>query len=94
VFEESRWLEDTPKGVVWNWVFSRKRFEDTWTGRESIRYPDKSALMKQFLTVTASTLAVSVTDDEFGTIEMVGVRPGFPGLARGDDYCQTVKQRA
>lgn len=65
------WLEDTPKGVVWNWVFSRKRFEDTWTGRESIRYPDKSALMKQFLAITASTLAVSVTDDEFGTISAV-----------------------
>ena len=65
------WLEDTPKGVVWNWVFSRRRFEETWSGRESVRYPDKSALMKQFSAITASTLAVSVTDDEFGTISAV-----------------------
>jgi predicted alpha/beta hydrolase len=65
------WLEDTPKGIVRDWVFSRKRFEDTWRGRSSARYPDKHALVQQFAAVKAPTLAVSVTDDEFGTIAAV-----------------------
>ena len=60
-------MEDTPKGVVRDWAFSRQRFEDTWRGRSSARYPDKHALVQQFAAVTAPTLAVSVTDDEFGT---------------------------
>ena len=65
------WLEDTPKGVVRDWSFSRKRFEDTWRGRSSVRYPDKHALVQQFAAVTAPTLALSVTDDEFGTVPAV-----------------------
>jgi predicted alpha/beta hydrolase len=65
------WLEDTPKGVVRDWVFSRERFEDTWRGRSSARYPDKHALVQQFSAVTAPTLAVSVTDDEFGTVPAI-----------------------
>jgi len=65
------WLEDTPKGVVRDWALSRQRFEDTWRGRSSARYPDKHALVQRFAVVTAPTLAVSVTDDEFGTIPAV-----------------------
>ena len=65
------WLEDTPKGVVRDWIFSRERFEDTWRGRSQAHYPDKETLVQQFGTVTAPTLAVSVTDDEFGTIPAI-----------------------
>jgi predicted alpha/beta hydrolase len=65
------WLEDTPKGVVRGWAFSRDRFENTWRGRSSARYPDKRALVQPFGAVTASTLAVSVTDDEFATVAAV-----------------------
>jgi predicted alpha/beta hydrolase len=65
------WLEDTPKGVVRDWVFSHKRFEETWRGGSSARSPDKQALVEQFAAVTAPTLAVSVTDDEFGTVPAV-----------------------
>jgi predicted alpha/beta hydrolase len=65
------WLEDTPKGVVRDWAFSRGRFEDTWRGRSSARHPDKHALVRQFAAVTAPILAVSVTDDEFGTVPAV-----------------------
>jgi predicted alpha/beta hydrolase len=65
------WLEDTPKGIVRDWVFSRERFEDTWRGRSSARHPDKHSLVRQFAAVTAPTLAVSVTDDEFGTVPAV-----------------------
>lgn len=65
------WLEDTPKGIVRDWIFSRERFEDTWRGRSSDRYPEMDALVRQFAAVTAPTLAVSVTDDEFGTVPAV-----------------------
>ncbi len=65
------WLEDTPKGVVRDWVLSRARFEDTWHGRSTLRYPGKQALVERFASVNAPTLAISVTDDEFGTIPAV-----------------------
>jgi predicted alpha/beta hydrolase len=65
------WLEDTPRGVVRDWVFSRERFEDTWRGRAAARYPDKDALVRGFAAVTAPTLALSVTDDEFGTVPAI-----------------------
>jgi hypothetical protein len=65
------WLEDTPKGVVRDWALSRERFEDTWRGRSSVCYPDKHALVQHFAGVTAPILAVSVTDDEFGTVPAV-----------------------
>ena len=61
------WLEDTPKGVIRDWVLSRRRFEDTWRGRASRRYPNKKTLVQRFSAVTAPILAISVTDDEFGT---------------------------
>jgi predicted alpha/beta hydrolase len=65
------WVEDTPKGIVRDWIFSAERFEDTWRGRASARYPDKQALVQQFAALTAPTLAVSVTDDEFGTVPAI-----------------------
>jgi predicted alpha/beta hydrolase len=65
------WLEDTPKGVVRDWALSRARFEHTWRGRSAARHPDRQALVRQFAAVTAPMLAVSVTDDEFGTIAAV-----------------------
>lgn len=69
--EKVGWLEDTPSGVVRDWVFSRERFEDTWRGRASARYPDKHLLVQRFAAVTAPTLAVSVTDDDFGTVPAI-----------------------
>jgi predicted alpha/beta hydrolase len=65
------WLEDTPMGVVRDWAVSRKRFEDTWRGRSSVRHPDKQGLVRQFAAVMAPTLALSVTDDHFGTVPAV-----------------------
>ena len=65
------WLEDTPKGVVRDWACGRECFEDTWRGRSTARYPDQHALVQQFAAVTAPTLAVSVTDDQFGTVPAV-----------------------
>jgi len=65
------WLEDTPKGVVRDWALSRRRFEDTWRGRSAARYPRKHDLVRRFASLAAPTLAVSVSDDEFGTIPAV-----------------------
>ncbi len=65
------WLEDTPKGVVRDWSLSRARFENTWRGRSSARHPGGQELVRQFAAVTAPTLAVGVTDDEFGTVPAI-----------------------
>jgi predicted alpha/beta hydrolase len=77
------WVEDTPQRVVLDWTFSRERLEDTWRNRRSSRDPDPQALVQQFTAVTAPILAVSVTDDEFGTVPAVN-RPlsYFPQSAR------------
>ncbi len=73
------WTEDMPQGVVRDWSLSRRRFEDTWRGRSSARHPDKRALVRQFGAVTAPILAVSVSDDEFGTISAVERLLGYFG---------------
>lgn len=65
------WLEDTPRGVVRDWVFSRPRFEDTWRGRARGRYPDNEVLLRPFAAVTAPILAISIADDPFGTVAAV-----------------------
>ena len=65
------WLEDTPKGVVRDWARSRPRFEDVPGGSWAVRYPDKRVFLDRFAAVTAPTLAVSVTDDEFGTVPAI-----------------------
>lgn len=65
------WLEDTPKGVVRDWARSRPRFEDVPGGSWAALYPDKRSILERFAALTAPTLAVSVTDDEFGTIPAI-----------------------
>lgn len=64
------WLEDTPRGVVRDWTFSRRRLEDSWRVR-SERRPGAPELVRRFAAVTAPILAVSATDDEFGTVPAV-----------------------
>ncbi|ANW05387.1 alpha/beta hydrolase [Bradyrhizobium icense] len=61
------WLEDTPKGVVRDWVFSQRRFEDLWRGGIGARYPDKESLVRRFTQIRAPMLAIGVDDDEFAT---------------------------
>jgi predicted alpha/beta hydrolase len=62
------WMEDTPKGVVRDWVLSRSRFENTWRSGASRRYPSRSELVDRFAALTAPMLSLSISDDEFGTI--------------------------
>ncbi|HXY05139.1 MAG TPA: alpha/beta fold hydrolase [Burkholderiaceae bacterium] len=63
------WLEDTPRGVVRDWSRAGRRFEPA--RRSCLTRAEATALMKPFSAVTAATLALSVTDDEFGTVPAV-----------------------
>ena len=63
------WLEDTPRGVVRDWASSWRRIEDTCRrGSLALENVDRSTLVRQFGAVSAPTLAVGMTDDEFGTV--------------------------
>lgn len=64
------WLEDTPAGVVRDWVAKRARFLDTYRrAGGSCRLADTEceALQARFAAYTAPTLALSLTDDPYGT---------------------------
>ena len=66
------WMEDTPQGVARNWSRMKARFEDTVCRpdrRGGRRDPD--ILRKRFRNVTASILAISLSDDPHGTIPAV-----------------------
>ncbi|WP_449431207.1 alpha/beta hydrolase family protein [Pseudomonas putida] len=54
------WLEDTPAGVVRDWVSRTPRYEQRPSGRGLQVLP--------FAQVRAATLAISLTDDPFGTV--------------------------
>ncbi len=65
------WLEDTPRGVVRDWAASRARFEEIGLGRAPSHAPGPGVLQQRFAAVPAPILAVSVTDDPFGTIAAI-----------------------
>jgi predicted alpha/beta hydrolase len=54
------WLEDTPAGVVHDWTTRTPRYEQRPSGRSLATLP--------FSQVQAATLAISLTDDPFGTV--------------------------
>ncbi|HYA65532.1 MAG TPA: alpha/beta hydrolase, partial [Burkholderiaceae bacterium] len=76
------WLEDTPRGVVRDWSRAGRQFGSQGLGRRT--RADIKALMKPFSGVTAATLALSVTDDEFGTVpaieRLLGYFPRSPAV--------------
>jgi predicted alpha/beta hydrolase len=62
------WMEDTPRGVALSWSRSRARFEDTYVSAPISRSPAaRAALVQRLATFTAPILAISITDDPFGT---------------------------
>lgn len=66
------WLEDTPRGVVRDWTARQPRFEDSWrSGARVLPEAERRALVERFAAVRAATLAVSLSDDEFGTVEAI-----------------------
>lgn len=57
------WLEDTPAGVVRDWSTPTARYEDRPSGRALGELP--------FSRVKAQVLAISITDDPFGTVAAI-----------------------
>lgn len=66
------WLEDTPRGIVRDWIAPEPRFEDFYkSGPRALSAQERQHLVDGFAQVTAPTLALSMTDDEFGTIPAI-----------------------
>lgn len=66
------WLEDTPRGVVRDWAAPEPRFEEIYkSGPQALTADERQQLVATFTQLTAPTLALSVTDDEFGTIAAI-----------------------
>ena len=57
------WLEDTPAGVVRDWSTPTPRYETRPSGRALAGLP--------FSRVSAQILAISITDDPFGTVPAI-----------------------
>lgn len=66
------WLEDTPRGVVRDWTARHPRFEDAYRkGCRVMTAAQRQHLVERFGQVKGETLALSMTDDEFGTIPAI-----------------------
>jgi predicted alpha/beta hydrolase len=66
------WMEDTPQGVVRDWTRRAARFEDTYRrGSRRLDAAQRRALAGRFAALRAPTLALSLDDDEFGTVAAV-----------------------
>lgn len=65
------WLEDLPAGVANEWSFRRRKFED------SFPHADRQVSRDRMSAVTASILALSLTDDDIGTIAAVRRTLGY-----------------
>ena len=62
------WMEDTPHGVVRDWTHRAPRFEDAYRrGPRAMSAEERRRLVEGFAGLRGDTLALSVTDDEFGT---------------------------
>ena len=61
------WLEDTPTGVVRDWSAPTARYEHRPSGRALM----KKAGAMPFANVRAQTLAISLSDDPYGTIPAI-----------------------
>ncbi|MBK5378004.1 alpha/beta fold hydrolase [Pseudomonas sp. TH43] len=61
------WLEDTPTGVVRDWSTPAARFEGRPSGRALM---EKTGALP-FANVSAQTLAISISDDPYGTIPAI-----------------------
>ncbi|MFC5302732.1 alpha/beta fold hydrolase [Azospira restricta] len=66
------WLEDTPRGVVRDWTARHPRFEENWRGGDvRLGEAERRELVERFAALRADTLAVSLSDDEFGTVAAI-----------------------
>lgn len=66
------WLEDTPRGVVRDWTARHPQFEETYRrGSCALTETERRELAERFAAVPGPTLALSIADDEFGTVAAV-----------------------
>ncbi|PVX71611.1 alpha/beta fold hydrolase [Paraburkholderia unamae] len=66
------WMEDTPRGVALSWSRSERNFEDTYRRRPIARAREqRDALVRRFAAMRVPLLAVSTTDDAFGTVPAI-----------------------
>lgn len=66
------WLEDTPLGVVHDWTARYPRFEDAYrTGHRAMTSERRQQLVERFSQMKGETLALSISDDDFGTIPAI-----------------------
>jgi predicted alpha/beta hydrolase len=65
------WLEDTPEGIVSDWVFSGKRFENRRRCRRRPTPLEKAKIVARFASLGIPVLAIGVSDDEFGTVQAI-----------------------
>ncbi|VVP98537.1 hypothetical protein PS918_03938 [Pseudomonas fluorescens] len=61
------WLEDTPAGVVSDWSTSTPRYEKRPSGRAM----QATTGRLPFATVSAEVLAISISDDPYGTVPAI-----------------------
>jgi predicted alpha/beta hydrolase len=84
------WLEDLPAGVAHEWAFRGPRFESSY------RLEARNAVLARMQAVKASILALTVSDDELGTVTAVRRGLGYYTraerslvLVRPEDYRRT-----
>jgi predicted alpha/beta hydrolase len=66
------WLEDTPRGVVQDWTARHPRFEDAYRrGPRALPEAERRALAEGFAALRGPTLALSISDDPFGTVPAI-----------------------
>ena len=66
------WMEDTPRGVVRDWIAPQPRFEDAFRrGPHALTEAERATLVEGFAALHGPMLALSVTDDEFGTVSAI-----------------------
>lgn len=71
------WLEDTPAGVVQDWIAPTPDFVDTYLasgkfrGSRELTSDQCDDLRHRFAQMKAPTLALSVTDDPYGTVPAI-----------------------
>jgi predicted alpha/beta hydrolase len=66
------WMEDTPRGVVRDWTARDPKFEDAYrSGAHALDASQRQALVERFAAMHGATLALSVADDEFGTVPAI-----------------------
>lgn len=66
------WMEDTPHGVALSWSRSTARFDEAYCrGPLALTEQQRARHVQQFAQLRAPLLALSVTDDPFGTVPAI-----------------------